>query len=462
MRGAIAGLAALALAACAAPQGAQRLSDTALSLTPSEPFRPGPPRPMPPSRANADVAFDLMELGFFMESGRPIPQFSRYEGPVRIVLRGDVPTRAQFDLDRLIARFREEAQIDVARASGNRTEPGQNTITVEFVSRRDMRRIVPTAACFVVPNVDSWDDFLANRRNPALDWTRVSQRVRTAVFIPVDTTPQEKRDCLHEEIAQAMGPLNDLYRLPDSVFNDDNFQTTLTGFDMLVLRAWHAPELRPGMTPEEVAARLPAILDRLNPAGRKPGGTPPGPTPRAWIEAIETTLGVGVSSSQRRAAAQRALAIAGQEGWSGPRLALSLLLAARLATPGEGEAAFIALIAAGEMYRQMPGGEVHAAHVDMHMAVQALAAGQYDLVVTLTERALPYAIRTENAAFQASLALLQAEALDQRGETQRAAQLRIDSMPAALYGFGSPGAVQSRLDEVARLGALSRRVAAAE
>jgi hypothetical protein len=32
-------------------------------------------------------------------------------------------------------------------------------------------------------------------------------------------------------------------------------------------------------------------------------------------------------------------------------------------------------------------------------------------------------------------------------------------MPAARYGFGSPGAVQARLDEVARLGALSRRVA---
>jgi len=34
-------------------------------------------------------------------------------------------------------------------------------------------------------------------------------------------SPQEVRDCLHEELAQALGPLNDLYRLPDSVFNDD-------------------------------------------------------------------------------------------------------------------------------------------------------------------------------------------------------------------------------------------------
>ena len=35
----------------------------------------------------------------------------------------------------------------------------------------------------------------------------------------------------------------------------------------MVLRATYAPELRSGMTRAEVAARLPAILRRINPAG---------------------------------------------------------------------------------------------------------------------------------------------------------------------------------------------------
>jgi hypothetical protein len=64
-----------------------------------------------------------------------------------------------------------------------------------------------------------------------------------AVFIPSDVSPQEVRDCLHEEVAQALGPLNDLYRLPDSVFNDDNFHAVLTGFDMLILRTYYDAEL---------------------------------------------------------------------------------------------------------------------------------------------------------------------------------------------------------------------------
>ncbi|MCB1361825.1 MAG: DUF2927 domain-containing protein, partial [Rhodobacteraceae bacterium] len=53
--------------------------------------------------------------------------------------------------------------------------------------------------------------------------------------------------------------------------NDDNFQTTLTGFDMLLLRVWYSPELHPGMTRDQVAARLPTLYNRLNPHGRGRG-----------------------------------------------------------------------------------------------------------------------------------------------------------------------------------------------
>ena len=61
-------------------------------------------------------------------------------------------------------------------------------------------------------------------------------------------------------LSSATGPLNDLYHLPDSVFNDDNFHTVLTSFDMLILRAYYAPELQSGMNEAEAARRLPAAL----------------------------------------------------------------------------------------------------------------------------------------------------------------------------------------------------------
>src|SRR5574343_51715 len=216
-----------------------------------------------PQIGNAEIAQDILDLQFAMESGRPLPALSRFEGPITIARTGDVPATAPSDLGKVISRFRNEAGLDVSVAkAGTRA-----SITMEFVPRSALNKVVPSAACFVVPRVSSFADYVANRSAPETDWTTMRQREHVAIFAPSNTTPQEVRDCLHEEVAQAMGPLNDLYRLSDSVFNDDNFHTVLTGFDMLVLRVHNDPALQVGMTKAEVAARLPAILSRLNPAG---------------------------------------------------------------------------------------------------------------------------------------------------------------------------------------------------
>jgi hypothetical protein len=458
VRAALVATLVLGLKACAPPEEVRRLDVAPAAIPPAQLFRPGPPQPIPAMRANAELVNDFLELGFFMESGREIPHFSRFEGPVRVVARGVPNAQANLDLDRLLGRLRNEAGIDISRASPG-SDPGRNVITVDFIPRRVMQQVVPAAACFVVPNVDGWEDFVASRRSPAIDWTQVTVRTRVAVFAPADTTGQEIRDCLHEELAQALGPLNDLYRLPDSVFNDDNFQTTLTGFDMLILRAWYAPDLRPGMSRDEIAVRLPAVMNRLNPAGRRFAGALPGPTPREWINAVEQALAGAQGQGQRRAGAARALAIAREADWRDPRLALSLMLSARLAPREQGEAALSALLQAAEIYRRLPGGEVHAAHIDLQLAVQALAAGQFPVVLDLTGRALPLARRTENAAFEATLAFLRAEALGQMGRIDEAERLLTDTRAAALYGFGSEGAVAVRLDEVARIGGASVRLA---
>ncbi|WP_323036741.1 DUF2927 domain-containing protein [Pararhodobacter sp.] len=445
------------LSACAPVGQAQRLDASGVATAPIAAFRPGTPRPLPASRPNAEMVRDFLELGFAMESGRTIERFSRFDGPVRVVTRGPAPVQALADLDRLIARLRSEAGIDIARDA--QSAEGENTITVEFMQRRQMQAVVPSAACFVVPNVSTWSEFVANRRSPTIDWTQVVTRTRAAVFVPTDTTPQEIRDCLHEEIGQALGPLNDLFRLTDSVFNDDNFQTTLTGFDMLLLRVWYAPELQPGMTRDQVTARLPTLFNRLNPAGRQHAGRNAGITPRAWQQAIEQALASSGGVAERRAGAARALSLARAQNWTDTRLALSLMLSARLAPRDDGEAALSALLTSAEIYRNTPGGEVHAAHIDMHLAVQALASGQSDMVLDLTARAMPIAERSENAAFLASLGFIRAEALGFQGRTAEAERLRLDSLPAARYGFGSDDAARARLDEIARIGSAAQRLA---
>jgi hypothetical protein len=259
------------------------------------------------------------------------------------------------------------------------------------------------------------------------------------------------RDCLHEELAQALGPLNDLYRLTDSVFNDDNFNTVLTGFDMLVLRTTYAPDLRSGMTRQQVAARLPTILNRLNPAGRLAAREVPAAAPRAWVEAIETALGPRASEAQRVSAAKRAVGIARSEGWRDSRLAFSLYALGRLSLPSDPRLSLASFLEAAEIYHNDPTARLQEAHVAMQLSAFALSAGDSQAVLRIVEPQLAPARQGENAALLASLLMMKAEALALQGRTEEARAITAESLGWARYGFGTEEVVRARAAEIASL-----------
>ena len=376
------------------------------------------------------LARDFLDLTFAMESGRQLDRFTRFEGPVTVGFTGAVPATAPGDLNTLVTRLQAEAGIDISVVDG----PAR--ITVAFVSRAEMRRLAPTAACFVVPNVGSLAEYRRLRGKPQVDWALIPARERAAVFIPADTSPQEVRDCLHEEIAQALGPLNDLYRLSDSVFNDDNFHSVLTGFDMAILRLTYSPRITTGMRRDQVALALFG------------GGAGLGPDARDWIEAIETALGRSGSLPARQAAAERALALARAYGWQDNRTAFSHFALGRLTAGSDPARALDAFDAAAAIYARLPGGAVHLAHVDMQRAAMALAGGLPEEAARLAERSLPAVQASGNAALQTTLMLIQAEALERLGDPAAAAALRMDSEPFARYGFGPENVVKARMRDI--------------
>lgn len=406
-----------------------------------------------PSRSNAEIAHDFLDLEFRMESGRAIPNFSRFEGPITIRLTGDVPPTAPAEMSHLINRFRTEAGLPVSFA-----QPGDNaSITIEFQPRAQMAKVVPMAACFVVPRVQSWAEYKAERNGPKVDWTTMIKREHVAIFAPSDVSPQEVRDCLNEETAQAMGPLNDLYRLTDSVFNDDNFNSVLTGSDMLMLRLHYAPELRNGMNEAEAAKYVPSVLARLNPAGNIASGTFKQIAPRSWIAAVEGTFGPRGGNAARLHAADMMLSIAMAQGWHDARLGFSYYAKGRALASSDPAQAVHDLTEAAKVYRSMPDAHVQLAHVDMQLAAIALAAGQSDQAIAFADRSIPVAKRTENASLLATLMLIKAEALENEGRVVEARGLRLDSLGWARYGFGSERQVRGRMAEIANLGARGQR-----
>ena len=440
----------LALAACAptapGPDLTERRANLPAALPPMKTF--STPQVTPAGRSNTAIARDILDLTFQLESGRTLPVLTRFEGPITIrVTGGPIPPTLSRDLDRLIARLRSEAGIDVSRVPSTQTA----SITVQVLTRRELQRAVPQAACFVVPRVTSFEEFRRNRRSPRLDWTTLTVRERMAVFLPGDVSPQEVRDCLHEEIAQAIGPLNDLYRLPDSVFNDDNFHTVLTGFDMLVLRTIYDPAVRSGLTRSQVAARLPGILDRLNPRGRQPADDLVPATTRDWINAIETALGPRVSPGRREQAARAAVQIAGENGWEDTRLAFSLFALGRLTLGSQPELALGAFLQSGSLYGSDPQTDIQTAHVAMQLAAFALSAGQVEAAVDIIDAHSATVAEAENAALLSTMLFVKAEALETLGRTEEAEAVRLDSLGWARYGFGSEAEVRERAVEISSL-----------
>lgn len=407
------------------------------------------PRPQAPVTSNTDIASDFMALHFQLESGRTLDRFTRFEGPITVRVTGAPPPSLGPDLRRLLSRLRGEAGIDIREVTS-----GTANITIEAVPRDDIRRALPLAACFVVPNVSSLAEFRRDRRKPKTNWAQLESRERLAVFVPNDTSPQEVRDCLHEELAQALGPLNDLYRLSDSVFNDDNVHRVLTGFDMLILRTTYAPELTTGMSRDQVAAQLPRILARYNPAGAGRPSAGASPTPRPWINAVQTALGPGASPNARRAAADTSLSIATQQGWTDHRRAFSHYMVGRMAQLTDTELAERHYQSAMYYLGNHPDTRVQAAYITTQTAALDISRGDPGAALAKLDPAIETAARAENAALLATLMLLKAEALELLGRPDQARSVRLDSLGWARYGFGSDWAVKQKMREISALNPL--------
>lgn len=429
------------LVGCSTPETARRVTPE-ISLPPMRVF--GPATPTPTRKSNDVIARDYLDLVFELESGTPLPRLTRFEGPITIKFTGPAPEIAQRDLERLLDRLRREARLPIRQVGGD----APASINLVPVKRSQIQRVAPTAACFVRPNVASWKEFTASRNDPRNSWVNLVVRDKMAIFLPNDVSPQEMRDCLHEEIAQALGPANDIYRLNDSVFNDDNFHTVLTGFDMLILRVHYSSALQNGMTKNEVAARLPRILNRLNPRGFSNRIATPDPIDVRWKGAILVATSPKQSKSRRRAAAKQAVKLAEKLGSNDSRLAFSNYVLGRVSLGDDPIAALKGFLTAGKIYRSREDTAIQEAHVALQIAAFQLSADQADDALRIVDRSLNAVRQAEHAALLSLMLLVKAEALAVLGRLDQSAKVQQEALAWARYGFGDEGEIRARADEI--------------
>lgn len=407
-------------------------------------------KPQGVARANRDLAEDFLDLTFTLESGEPVRGLLRYETPVRVhLVPGDLDG-FRADLDALLVRLRREAGLDIAQTR----DPARAQIRIEAVPAAEIARIFPNAACFIVPGGGEWRSFIRGSADERPRWTEQTTLRGAAIYLPRDTTPQDLRDCLHEEITQALGPANDLYRLPNSIWNDDNYHGIATPFDMLMLRTLYQPELRSGMTRADAARIVPRLLDRLNPAGQSIPRRERHRESRVWADAIEIALARQVPRPQRRRAARLAAQIAAEMRPVDHRMGVSLLALGRMELR---DAPLAAARAFAEAYNlataQFGSDDIRTAQAGIHLTAIAVATEQFDIALKLAERHVRPAAQAQNAVLIAGLLALKADALAGLGREDDARRARLDSLRWARYGFGDPdgGLAREQADLAATL-----------
>lgn len=396
--------------------------------------------PLGVARSNLDLAEDFMDLMFALEGGQQVPVLLKYRGPVRVALRSPGLSGYASEIGGLIARLRHEAGIDIALTK----DPNRADIHIEAVPSAQIARIFPGAACFILPGVTSWREFrsLSLMRRP-VQWARQTELGTTAIFIPSDSTPQDTRDCLHEELAQALGPANDLYRLPQSVFNDDNVHSLLTPFDMLMLRVLYAPELRAGMPPGEVAEALPQLFARLNPRGRGRSAAARAPESRGWKMRYEAALDGAMSRSDRLASAREALREAQAMRPPDHRLGLARVALGRLLARDDPAQAGQLFEAALTQFQRGPDPDgLYTAQAAFHRALFALTRDDPATALRLARRYMRSAERGQNAMLLSGFHAVASKAFLAQGALGAARSERSLSLHWARYAFGGTDAMK--------------------
>ena len=144
------------------------------------------------------------------------------------------------------------------------------------------------------------------------------------------------------------------------------------------------------------------------------------------------------------------------QGWQDGRTGFAWLTLGRLSGHDQKDAARRAFQNAAAIFRSrdLP---LHTAHANMQLAAFALADGNWDDVIALTDEAIAPATLAQNAALMAGLMLLRSQALAQSGKPQAAASLRLDSLGWARYGMASDAEVRRRLSIIAALAARTEK-----
>jgi hypothetical protein len=211
-----------------------------------------------------DGFFRIVFGAEFHVSGR-VDRIRKYEMPVRIYTDSRAKPDRRKQVAAVVDDIREKIRhLDIAMA-GSRKDAN---VTVTLVRDRDIEKTIRRfygreQAARIVKSLEP--QCLSGFRKD--DLYRIQH---SDVIVVVDAGEFIFRDCIYEELLQALGPINDDDELPWTMFNDEVQKGYFDIYDQYLLNILYDPRIRAGMTKEQVKQLLPQIL----------------PDVRAWVAKV--------------------------------------------------------------------------------------------------------------------------------------------------------------------------------
>ncbi|QIE56107.1 DUF2927 domain-containing protein [Pikeienuella piscinae] len=272
-------LAVLALCACAADQGASYREYAAMLAADGGLRSDTAPADAP--FTNADLAMDFGRIALFREyrrddDGRLVQELtptriSRWTDPIRYQIVGAGATEAdRAEYAMLARRIGALTGLDLAETSG---APNLSILILGPSERYAfIQALEEDGAAARLPLVLQWAGDVAYPCIGQVGYDDAeSGRISGAmIMIKAELDGMLRRSCIHEELAQTLGLMNDDPDVRPSIFNDDQEFALLTEHDEYLLRILYHPRLRPGMTAEEALPLVAGIVDELRPGGADP------------------------------------------------------------------------------------------------------------------------------------------------------------------------------------------------
>lgn len=216
------------------------------------------PPAVPSSDATASTNFTQEQIDYFIEValgsefGQSNTAIRKWEGLVRIGVAGSPTAEDWATLQSVVEELNDLTEgIDLQLTTEN------PNIEMVFAPESEFRQYEPNY----------------RPRNLGFFWTwwtgSVINRARILIS-STEVTQEERSHLIREELTQSLGLMRDSARYSDSIFYQRWTSTTrYSDLDRAVIALLYSPEVRPGMTQEEVRVAINSVNARLLAASRQ-------------------------------------------------------------------------------------------------------------------------------------------------------------------------------------------------